>query len=115
MQKINIHIITLTGDICKLIKRSLDTEKYNINCISTNKIDENFKLEQHELIDCLVLDKGIDSDKINLIKQIYINVPVICLPSLMSEGEINNGATHISEPFKLSELQKVLKELTENA
>ncbi|MFA5405674.1 MAG: hypothetical protein WC358_12145, partial [Ignavibacteria bacterium] len=65
------------------------------------------------LPDCIIVDKDIDVNFKDRIIKKFSNAKVVLLPSL-NESEQNvksENVIQISEPFKLSELGEVLKEL----
>ena len=77
-----IHIISLKCEICSLIKKTLDAEKYTIRCILAEDIDENYISGIDKSIDCLILDKDIDEEVSRRIKEKLSGTPIICLPSI---------------------------------
>lgn len=107
-----IHILSLKKEICSLIKKTLDPEKYHISCTHSDEITESFIENFDRQIDCLVLDIDIDDKLKNRIKEKFTNIPIICLPSLGSEFDQENGIKYMSEPFKLSELKKAIDDIS---
>lgn len=110
----NVHILSLKPEICSLIRKTLDKERFSISCTSGDEINEKFlnNFEMH--IDCLVLDKDINGSLAAMIKLKFTNIPIICLPSLGADVKEANGVKYMSEPFKLSELKKAVEEIAAN-
>ncbi len=107
-----IHIFSFKREICSLIKKTLDQDKYQISCTRSEEITESFIDNFEKQIDCLVLDKDIDESLKKRIKEKFSNIPIICLPSLGSEFDESNGIKYMSEPFKLSELKKAIDDIS---
>ncbi|KXK55515.1 MAG: hypothetical protein UZ05_CHB002000550 [Chlorobi bacterium OLB5] len=106
MNNFNVHILSLKREICSLIRKTLDNEKYVLSCTSGEEINEKFLSGFNNEIHCLILDKGINPELAKKIKDKFSNIPIICLPSLGSDTNVSNGIKYMSEPFKLSELKK---------
>ena len=94
-------------------------EKYNFkhDCIRINEdIVSDPSMDNLDSLvgklDCIILDKDIDSTAKQKIVEKFNKTDIICLPSL-NESEIlpYGNVKHISEPFRLSELEEVLLEL----
>lgn len=113
MNNYNLHIFSLKSEICSLIRKTLDLERYNITCTRGEDINEKFIAEFNREIDCLILDKDIDPELATKIKKKFNKIPIICLPSLGSEFNETDGEKCMSEPFKLSELKKAVEEISE--
>ncbi len=99
-----IHILCLKPEICALIKKSLTDSKYNVTCTRSEDINYEFVENFNEHIDCLILDKDIDFDLREKIKEKYRDISIVCLPSLDSENSNKSNIKNMSEPLKLSEL-----------
>ncbi len=112
MNNYSIHIFSIKKEICSLIKKTLDSDRYQISCTHVDEITESFIDNFDRKIDCLVLDKGIDDKLLAKIKEKFSKIPIICLPSLGSEFEEGNGIKNMSEPFKLSELKKAIDDIS---
>ncbi|MBE2218315.1 MAG: hypothetical protein IAE90_08940 [Ignavibacteria bacterium] len=112
MNNYHIHIFSYKSEICSLIRKTLDLERYKVTCTRTDEINQEFINNFEEPINCLILDKDIDVKLKKVIKQKFTTIPIICLPSLGSELSENNGVTYMSEPFKLSELRKAIDEVS---
>ncbi|MEO8512364.1 MAG: hypothetical protein ABI543_02265 [Ignavibacteria bacterium] len=112
MNNYNVHIFSIKSEICSLIRKTLDSERYKITCTSGENINQNFLNGFNGDIDCLILDKDIDAKLTMKIKEKFNNIPIICLPSLGSENKESCGVKLMSEPFKLSELKKAVEEIS---
>ncbi len=113
MNNYSVHIFSLKSEICSLIRKTLDSERYNITCTSGENINQKFIDGFINEIDCLILDKDIDRDLTKKIKEKFNNIPIICLPSLGDENKESSDVKYMSEPFKLSELKKAVEEISE--
>ena len=113
MDSNKIHIISRKQEICSLIMKSLDPDKYSISCTHGEDISEDFIKSLEGNFDCLILDKGIDEQLSRTITEKFHNIPIVCLPSLDDGCRESGNIRFISEPFKLSELRKVLEEICE--
>lgn len=113
MNNFNVHILSLKPEICSLIRKTLDTDRYILSCTSGEEINEKFLNGFDREIHCLILDKGINPDLTKKIKEKFSDIPIICLPSLGSDTNVSKGIKYMSEPFKLSELKKAVEEISE--
>lgn len=113
MNNYNVHILSIKSEICSLIRKTLDSERYNITCTSGENINQSFISGFSNEIDCLILDKDIDAELTKKIKEKFNNIPIICLPSLGAENKESSDVKYMSEPFKLSELKKAIEEISE--
>ena len=111
MNNFNIHIFSLKPEICSLIRKTLDSERYVISCTSGELINEAFVENFKDEVNCLVLDKDIDPALTKTIKEKFSTIPIICLPSLRAEFKESKDVKYMSEPFKLSELKKAIEEI----
>jgi hypothetical protein len=107
-----IHIICGITNICKLISKSFDREKYSINC--TEVKDKQLYEILNDITykpDCIIVDKDIDSNSREEIVKKFNFCKIVLLPSLddTESKTYSNNVYQISEPFKLSELKDVLK------
>jgi DNA-binding response OmpR family regulator len=104
MNRRRIHILCLKPEICALIKKSLSDSRYNVTCTKREEINFEFVENFTEHIDCLILDKDIDFELREKIKEKYNGISIVCLPSLDSENGNKSIVKNMSEPLKLSEL-----------
>ncbi len=114
MNNFNVHIISLKPEICSLIRKTLDSERYKISCTSGEQINEAFVENFSSEVNCLVLDKDIDPALTKTIKEKFCSTPIICLPSLGAEFRESKDVKYMSEPFKLSELKKAIEEIAQS-
>ncbi|MCX6163727.1 MAG: hypothetical protein NTU73_02510 [Ignavibacteriae bacterium] len=109
-----IHIFCGTTNLCKLIRKSFAKESFTFNC--TEVKDKQFSDISEEINyrpDCIIVDKDIDTYFRDKIVKKFPDSKIVLLPSL-DEVELKsstNNVFQISEPFKLSELGEVLKEI----
>jgi hypothetical protein len=123
-----VQIFSLTPNICQLIRKMLEKYNFKHDCIRINEdiISDPKKFCSQRTfldsldslvgkLDCIILDKDIDSAVKQIIVEKFNKTDIICLPSL-NEPEIlpYKNVKHISEPFRLSELEEVLLELYNN-
>lgn len=113
MNNFKVHILSIKPEICQLIRKTLDPGQYNISCTSGESINEEFIKAFNTEVNCLIIDKDIDTELKNRIKQKFSAISIICLPSLGAEYNETNGVKYMSEPFKLSELKKAVEEIFE--
>ncbi|MBI5403925.1 MAG: hypothetical protein HY959_11035 [Ignavibacteriae bacterium] len=111
-----IHIFCGTSYLCKLIRKTFVREPYTFNCTEvTDKLnDKSGKLDYTP--DCIIFDKDIAGDFKEEIINKHSDSSIILLPSLNEIEALANSKNvfQISEPFKLSELSEVLKEIYHN-
>lgn len=106
-----IHILCLKPEICSLIKKGLPDTSYYVTCTRREDINDKFIDNFTEKIDCLILDKDIDSELREKIKKKFENISIVCLPSLDSENNIKSNVKNMSEPLKLSELSNYINSI----
>lgn len=112
MDNFNVHILSLKPEICSLIRKTLDSDRYILSCTSGEEINEKFLNGFNRKIHCLILDKAINPELTKKIKEKFSDTPIICLPSLGSDTNVSNGIKYMSEPFKLSELKKAIDDIS---
>lgn len=110
---IKVHIFCIKPEICKLIKKVFSTSRYEISCSPSHQVSSEYLKRFHHNMDCIILDIDIEKETKDKIKEYFKGIPVICLPSLNSEGIQEGDVKYISEPLKLSELRKTLDEIFE--
>ena len=106
-----IHIISLKPEICSLIKKALAGYDYIISSNSGETINENSITRFGECVDCLIIDKNINSRVKEKAKEIFSKSFVIYLPSLDAVESSPDDLKGISAPLKLSELSEKLEGL----
>jgi len=96
----------------KLIRKSFVKDSFYFKCSEINDKCDYSVEDLNYNPDCIIVDKDIDEYYKNEIIKKFINTKVILLPSLEFEQKTNSdNVIQISEPFKLSELGEVLKEI----
>ncbi len=105
-----IHIICTKPEMGSLIKKALAGYDYIISCNSGDTINENSITMFKEFVDCVIIDKNIDSRIKKKAKEVFNKSFIIYLPSLESI-ENSHDANDISAPLKLSELSERLEDL----
>lgn len=109
-----IHIFCGTSNLCKLIEKSFSKDTFYFNCSEIkDKCCNGIFDEITYNPDCIIVDKDIDVESKDKIIKKFSKAKVVLLPSLNeSEKQVKSeNVIQISEPFKLSELGEVLKEL----
>jgi hypothetical protein len=87
---------------CVCIKLGIDSLK-----ISTD-------INKNEKPDCIIIDDTISPEDKNEILKVYQDITVLYIPALTEVTETSDKEKrYIPEPFKLSELDKRLRELYE--
>jgi len=110
----------LTNEMCKLIGKVM--EKYKFAYRGMLVSEETAEKTEDEILDSIVynpdiiiLDKNIEKNFKDKIVNKFSGSSIICLPSLSDSGEISSDKVkQISEPFKLSEFEEVILNLTKN-
>jgi len=111
-----IHIFCGTSHLCKLIRKSFIREPYSFNCTEVKEVLNDKSCKLNYIPDCIIFDKDIDGDFKEEIIDKHSESSIILLPSLneIESVSVSKNVFQISEPFKLSELSKVLKEIYNN-
>ncbi|RPI18489.1 MAG: hypothetical protein EHM58_05390 [Ignavibacteriae bacterium] len=110
-KQFKVLIFCLKPPICNLIKKTFTLSNYLVSCCHAYKVDEQIFDELGYDYDCIIMDVDISKDTKDMIKNRFIGIPMICLPSLDSEKNEDKGVKYISEPLRLSELVKTLDEI----
>lgn len=104
-----IHIICQKPELCSLVKKSLVNSGYNVTCTENENLFEKNYLNRGEKIDCLIVDKFLNSGISEKVKKKFSDIITIMLPSLETENQNNyNDVRNISEPLKISELTQAI-------
>jgi len=108
-----IHIFCGTSYLCKLIRKSFIKEPYTFDCTEVREELNVSNGKLNYIPDCIIFDKDIDGDFKEEIINKHSESKIILLPSLNEIESVSNfkNVFQISEPFKLSELSEVLKEI----
>lgn len=115
-EELKISVFCLNEDLCNLIKKFFHKSSYYCLCIKLG-ID-SFKIstdiDKVNVPDCIIIDDTVDTEHKKEILNIYKDIPVLYIPALMEVDEaFDKDKTYIPEPFKISELDKSLRELYE--
>ena len=111
MNKFKIHIFCLKKEICSLIKKKLGADGNEVECTNISDSEPDFLDNLEKSIDCIILDKDIDSALREKIKNRFAGIPIVCLPSLDDDTSDSKDITYISEPLKISELSETIREI----
>ena len=108
-----IHIFCGTSNLCRLLSKSFGKKPYLFECSEVKDKSTGNLTKLDYKPDCIIFDKDIELDLKDEIINKYNKSKIILLPSLnVSEQIINTkNVFQISEPFKLSELSELLKEI----
>jgi hypothetical protein len=109
MKEFKIHIFCQKREICSLIKKQLRNDGYDVECTNLAETEEGFIDSFNKSIDCVILDKDIDSHIREKIRTKFSGIPMVCLPYLDADTSDNEDVTYISEPLKISELSEIIK------
>jgi hypothetical protein len=108
----SIHIFCGTSFLFKLIRKTFVKESYSFGCSEIKENCDNFIVDLNYNPDCIIIDKDINEYFKDKIINKYLKTKIILLPSLdFEQKSISNNVIQISEPFKLSELGEVIKEI----
>lgn len=116
---VKIKIFCLTTEICKLINKVLDKYSFVHDCVLVNEDERHFTLDKlaidkSDRPDVIIIDKGIPGDLKKEIINMFNDSSFICLPSLDESDKIESDRLkQISEPFRLSEFEEVILNLTQ--
>jgi hypothetical protein len=116
---IKIKIFSLTAEICKLINKVLDKYSFIHDCVIIT--DDNSDISLDNLIqgnsdypDVIIVDKEIPRKLKEEIIAKFSNSSIICLPALDETNKVESERVkQISEPFRLSEFEDVILNLTQ--
>jgi len=111
MTHFTIHIFCQKKEICSLLKKKLSADGYDVDCTNLADPDRDFLDNFNKSIDCIILDKDIDKELREKIRNKFSDIPMICLPALDDDMYALKDVTYISEPLKLSELSDIIKEI----
>ncbi len=109
-KKFKVEVFCEGTDLSDLIKKAFRGNEYQLhfNDASYLSIEALGSLDPN--CDIIIADISIETELHEVIKTKFPGVPVICLPALESDNYFDSNIKYISEPFKLSELKKVVKE-----
>jgi hypothetical protein len=109
-----VHIFCGTTNLCRLMSKLCTKDSFSfcyseIKDINSGNIFDDINYKP----DCIIIDKDIDEElKEKVIKKFSLT-KIVLLPSLneVEQKKYSGYVSQISEPFKLSELEEVLKEI----
>jgi DNA-binding response OmpR family regulator len=110
-RKFNIHVFSPKHNICSLIKKFLENDRYKISCTNTGEINENLPFKNYGEVDCVIIDRSLEIKSKENLKNHFKGIPMICLPSLNEDISIDTGIKYINEPLRMSELGRMLNEI----
>lgn len=113
-KELRVKVFCLNSDLCNLLKKYF--HKSNFICLCIKLGIDSFGLSDDitdiDATDCIIIDDTISSEYKKLITEKYKGTTVLHIPALMEVNEsTEEDKTVISEPFKISELDRNLKEL----
>jgi len=109
--KFKVHIFCLKPEICQLIKKTLAATNYEVSCTPASEVNDCFFESFSVKPDCIILDKDMNFELINVIKNNFPSIPIIYLPSLENDIQEESNVKFISEPLRPSELSNALDEI----
>ena len=113
-KELNVKVFCMNSDLCNLLKKYFHKSNNICLCIKLgiDSFDLSDDISSIDLTDCIIIDDTISQEYKSRIKEKYKDITVLHIPALM---EVNEGTDKeraiISEPFKISELDKNLREL----
>jgi hypothetical protein len=111
MKKFSIYIFSLKREICSLLKKKLREDGCDVECVNITETGPDFLVNFKKSIDCIILDKDIDSNIREKIRSKFSGIPAICLPSLDADTSDSSDVMYVSEPLKMSELSEIINEI----
>ena len=106
--KKKIHVFCLKPPICSLIKKRFANSDYIVTCSNADNLRAELFETLRKNLDCIIIDRDIKPEIKENIKRYFKDKPLICLPSLDYDVQLENDIRNISEPLKLSELADTL-------
>ncbi len=111
-EKIYIVAIGLNEGVQEVLKKYFSKSEF---LFSNFNLTFKEKAEEGDACDCILVNSDIKAEEIKSIKHSHPSVHIFYIPTFdASKPEEMNGIDKlISEPFKLSELEKSLKDIYE--
>ncbi len=106
--KKKIHVFCLKPPICSLIKKRFANSDYIVTCSNADYLRDELFVSLNKNLDCIIIDRDIKSELKEDIKRYFKDKPIICLPSLDYDEQLEKDVKNISEPLRLSELADTL-------
>lgn len=114
--KLKITVFCQNEELCNLIDKYFHKSEFYCICIKIgiDSLKISTDIEKGTKPDCLIIDDTISPEIKEEIQSIYKVIPILYIPSLTEVNEANDKEKkYIPEPFKISELDKSLRELYE--
>jgi hypothetical protein len=113
-KELRVKVFCLNSDLCNLLRKYF--HKSNFICLCIKLGIDSFGLSDDitdiDDTDCIIIDDTISTEYKKLITEKYKDTTVLHIPALLEVNEdTEKDKTVISEPFKISELDRNLKEL----
>jgi len=115
-EKLKIKVFCQNEELCSLIEKYFHKSEFYCICIKIgiDSLKNSIDIKEQENPDCLIIDDTISPGIKEEIQSVHKEIPVLYIPSLTEVNEANDkGKKYIPEPFKISELDKNLRELYE--
>jgi hypothetical protein len=109
-KKFKVEVFCERTDLSDLIKKAFYGNDYQLHFNDAAFLSKRALKSLNPECDIIIADNSIETELHEVIKNKFPGVPVICLPALESDSGFDSGVKYISEPFKLSELKKVVAE-----
>ncbi len=115
-KELKIKIFCQNEDLCSLMEKYFNKSEYFCVCIKLgiDSLKISTDINKNEKPDCIIIDDTISPEDKNEILKVYQDITVLYIPALTEVTETSDKEKrYIPEPFKLSELDKRLRELYE--
>lgn len=109
--KYKVEVFCEKPDLAELIKKAFVKDEYDVRFFISKKLDFDGLALLDPFCDLIIADKCVEKELHETIRVRFPGVPVICLPALEAEGDVEDNVKYISEPLKLSELKKAVDEI----
>lgn len=109
-KKFKLEVFCERTDLSDLIKKAFCGNEYQLHFNDAAYLDIGAMNMLDPDCDIIIADKSIETGLHKVMKSRFPGVPVICLPALEAGDDCDSNVKYISEPFKLSELKKVVLE-----
>lgn len=109
-----VHIFCGTTNLCKLMSKLCIKDDFSFCCTEIKDKDiSNIFDGINYSPDCIIIDKDLNEELKDVVINKFSYNKIVLLPSLNEneQKKYSKKVVQISEPFKLSELEEVLKEI----
>lgn len=110
-KKFKVEVFCEKPDISELIGKAFTKNEYDLHFYISKKLDFEGLALLDPFCDLIIADRCVEKELHDVIKVRFPGVPVICLPALEVEENVEENVKYISEPLKLSELKKAVDEI----